>query len=354
MAAYQVWMLDGSYNKVAYLHRWQRLRYRIGLNQLCEATVDLPADDPKIADLALMQRLLIRRDGALIWSGLLEGESFGISEQAPQGDVYALDARDLTAYLLWRTIERPSGADYDQRSGPADDVAKAYVYYHAGAGAATARQFSDLTVQGNASAAGTVTKLWVGGTLLEHLQRLAAEKSFWWRMVPGATGVEFRTAYPLWGVDRTRGNGANEELVMTLDRRNVLALSYRKDLLDHCNHFYMGGAGEGRDQLMVEQADSAAVAAYGRREMWVPATQYVTAAGLQAEGDRRIKEYRPYEAMSVAPKPGAIAPANLGDQVTILERRYGRTFEFDGVITAIAFTVTPDGVERVEPEVTAV
>ncbi len=351
---YQVWVLDDTYNRVALLNSFIRLRYRLALNSLCGASIDLPANDNKIELCALGSRLQIIRDGVLVWGGMIEGESWSVAATAPAGDTYALDAIDYGAYLEWRTHIRPADDDYDRESGPADDVAKAYVRKHCGPSATTARRFTDVSVAANEGKCSNVTKLWVGGTLLEHLERLGAERAFWWRMVPTWGGCEFRTAYPLWGVDRTKGNGVSDELVFSLDRRNVSAMSYRRDLRDHRNYVYTGGAGEGRDQIMSERSDAGAIAAFRRRELWNPATQYVTVSGCDAEGDRALAEHAVSEEMAIVPAPGVVTPGNLGDQVTVFERRYGRAFEYTAIITAIDVTVEEDGVESIRPELIGV
>lgn len=354
MTTYQVILCDDTYAKQAYLDKWQRIGYAVALNAMCGAQIDLSADDDKISSIALMQRLRIVRDGVDVFGGLLSAEGWTIGESAPAGDLYTLDALDHAVYLDWRTIPRPAGEHFDTVTDNADDVAKSFVRRHVGSSASAGRPFTDVTVQADAAAAGSTSRNWVGGTLLEHLQTLAASKSFYWRFVPGATGAEFKTAYPLWGLDRSRGNGVNDELVFSLDRRNVRSISYRKDLLGHYNHMYMAGAGEGKDQVVVERANSTYVTAYKRRERWISATQYTATADLQDEGDAQIAGMRPLETMAVIPWPGVLTPANLGDKCTVYESRYGRTFEFTAIIVAISFEVTPDGIEVATPEMVAV
>lgn len=353
MTAYSLWLCSDAYARSVYVNRWLSLRYRVALNDVGSASLNLPIDNDRIASIALMQRLLIYRDGTLVYGGMLQDEGWALSEAAPAQDMYVLDAFDHAAYLNWRTIPRPVGQHFDTVTGAADDVAKSFVRRHLGATAIAARQFTDVTVQADAGAAGSTSRNWVGGTLLEHLQRLAEGKTFCWRFVPSATGAEFRTAYPLWGLDRSKGNGANVELVFSRDRKNVAQMTYKKALSGHYNYMYMAGGGEGKDQVMVEHEDATARAAYKRREWWVSATNYTVTANLQDEGDSQIAAMKAVEEMTVIPRPGILTPANLGDKCTIFERRYGRVFEKDMIITAITFTVGNDGVEHAEPEMVA-
>lgn len=353
MTAYSIWLCDDAYARSVFVKRWTRLRYRIALNDVGSASLDIPIDDTRIASIALMQRLQIYRDGSLVYGGILQDEGWNLSETAPASDVYVLDAFDHAIYLDWRTIPRPASKHFDTVTDSADDVAKSFVRRHMGSSAVAARQFSDVTVAADAGAVGSTTRNWVGGTLLEHLQLMAAGKAFYWRFVPGASGATFTTAYPLWGLDRSKGNGTNAEMVFARDRHNVAQMTYRKILSGHYNYMYMAGAGEGKDQTVVERANATYGTAYKRRERWISATQYTATADLQDEGDAQIAAMKPIEEMTVIPKPGVLTPANLGDKCTIFERRFGRDFEKDMIITAITFEVGADGVERATPEMVA-
>ena len=351
MAQYQIKVLADNYSLVAWLGTYTRIKYTVALNRMTSAEVDLPANDAKIPDCDLMNRLLIVRNGAVVWGGLLQTESWEVesTSSGTKESPYALDAIDCCLYFLWRTIPRPKAADFDERTAEADDLAKEYVKFHAGASADAARKYSDLTVQADASACASVTKQWVGEDLLQGLQNLATEHSFYWRLVPSSTGVEFQTAYPLWGLDRTKGNGVNDELVYSFDRRNVRKMSYKRDLTDHFNYVYMAGAGEGQYQLVEEVTDAAAVAAYKRRELWSTQGNYSTATELQDEGGRVIQQRKVAEVMAITPASGGLTLSNLGDKVTVFERRYGRTFEYSAIITAIDVEVDRDGVEQMTP-----
>lgn len=350
---YQILVLDNDYSLMAWLDQWLKLKYRLALNALAPATVDLAANDSRITDCAQGRRLHIARDGQPVWGGLLQGEAWGVNRWSESA--YGLDAQSYECYLEYRTIERGADDDYWRASGAADDVAKRLVRSQCGSLAAEERRYIDLTVQADAGQCANVTKLWVGGTVLEHLQRLGSERAFWWRMVPGTSGVQFATAYPWWGTDRRKGHGADEdELVFAFDRANVSQMNYRRDLSEHYNSIYMAGAGEGRDQLMELVLDDELVTAWGRREMWVAATNYVSAQGLRGEGARVLARQKPVEVMGITPMTGVLSPANLGDLCTVFDRRYGREFRFDALIVAMDFEVGADGVEWVRPELVAV
>lgn len=353
LPAYQLWRCNDAYTRQALLERWLLIRYRIALNQVESLHVEFAADYDKLSAVAAMDRVRLVRDGTDVFGGLILGLSWAISEAAPAEDIYAIDALSHAIYADWRTIPRPAGYHFDTVTDAADDVARSFVRRHLGASADAARKFADLTTEADTGTAASTTRNWVGGTVLEHIQRLS-DAGIYWRFVPGASGVTFTVKTTLWGLDRTAGNGVNDELVLAMDRHNVRAVTYRQDLLSHYNTLYMAGAGEGKDQLVEIRANSTWATAYKRRERWVSATGLVSAGELQTEGDAQLAqpEIRPVEELNVEPMPGVITPSNLGDEVTVRATRYGRTVSKNGVITAIEFEIGTDGIEYARPEIT--
>jgi len=354
---HDVTVLDDTFTELAYLESWLTLRYRLALNEPTHCALDLALDDPKVASCTPMRYLRVLRNGVDVWLGRIQTAGWMDDEENAASNVYPLDAWDMIAELGTRTLPRPAGMDFNERTGPADDLAKAYVYYEAGAGAIGARRVNGLTVAVDASAVANVTKLWLGGTLLEHLQRVAKEQSFYWGLAPtyavgGAlTGMEFRTAYPLWGSDLSKGKAG--EIVLAQDNHNIKSIAYKVDLSDHVNHIYVAGPGEDRNQLVREVEDAAAVAAYGRREAWITSDN-ITEAGLDADGAQYLAQHQVVEQLIAVVLPGVLTPAHLGYKITVFDHRYGRTEQQDCVITAINVSVGSDGVEVLTPELTVV
>lgn len=361
MPNYQLWLCNDDYTRSALLansgtaRSWAKLSYRQAVNDLETASVDLVPSSDKVASAALMKRLLIYRDGVIVFGGLLEGEQWKIEASAPAGDTWTIHARSAAEYATWRLALPGSGDEYDSRTDSLDDVAKAFVRAHMGSGAAAARQFSDLTVQADAGSAASATEEARYDVLLTLLQKLAKQGGFDWRFVPGATGVEFQTAYPIWGLDRTKGNGVNDEMVFSLDRRNFGEMTFTRDLLGHYNYLYVGGQGEGSDRTIVERSTAGDITAYKRRERFYNGSRYSLTASLEAAGDVELAKLAASEVMTVKPLPG-VWPAqfDLGDLVTMFVVRYGRTFTQDAKVTAINVTVDPEGIEDVTPELEAV
>lgn len=353
MAQYQVWTLNNDYSKRQFLEQWRGLRYRVALNAAEECTIDLPPAYDKIPDMDVMQRVRIVREGSIVWGGVLQGEGWEVSEDAPASDSVQWKAQSAVEYLRWRTVPRPAGQDFDSVTDHADDIAKDLVDRHVGPSAAVGRVCSDVAVAADAHACTETTLPIVGGVLLDHLTDLAKGYGFWWRFIPGASGATFTTAYPLWGLDRTKGNGVNDELVFTFDRRNVKRMRYWRELNEHRNYVYVAGQGEGQEQAITERSDATAIAAYLRRESWLQGGNAGDAEEREGLGDAELAKRAVYAAMEVEAQPAVLTPANLGDGCTIYARRYGREFEMQAIITAIEFEVGADGVEMARPELVA-
>lgn len=360
MASYTIWVCNDDYSRHVSLSNtplsrtWTRLRYRQAVNDLESCTLDLVPNSPKIPDLSLMQRLLIYRDGVIVFGGLLERESWKIGPRASD-DTYTLSARSAAEYATWRIAVPASGESHDTQKGPLDDVAKAYVRNHMGGLADVARQFGDLGVEADAGAADSDTWQARYTLLLTVLQNLAIKGGFDWRFVPSATGWEFQTKYPRWGTDRRKGNGVNDECVFSLDRRNFAEMTYTRDLLEHYNAVYVAGNEQGINRKIELREDAAAAVAFKRREKFFSDSRLSRRESLQAAGDVQLAKYAPVEVMTVKPLPG-VWPAqfDLGDLITCYANRYGRTFRYDGKVTALSIEVNEQGLEIVTPELEAV
>lgn len=319
--------------------------YRLALNDVDSCTIKLNPSSAKLASCVAMNRILLYRDGVLQFGGIILKHGWGI-EVGAENDYYQIDCLGGGIYLDWRLIVPSAGNATDTRTDQADDLAKAYVYYHAGAGAAAARQFSDLTVQADAGACSSWTETPSYEIVLDEVQKLQKLGGFDWRMVPSATGFEFQTGYPQWGLDRTFGNGVNDDAVFSLDRRNYSKVSYAKDTLGHYNYIYTGGAAAIR-----ERSTAGDITAYKRREHYESASSYEDNTAVDYIGDMRLKELQVVEGMDVLPMASTWKdPWDIGDLVTIIANRLGQTFTDDVKVVAVNVKVGADGVETVEPE----
>jgi hypothetical protein len=357
---YQVSALNTSFVEVALLAPL-KLHYARALNALTACSIDLAANDAKIVDCTYMRYIRVKRDGVIVWAGRIDDDAWLDSGNPDEeaAKIYGLDALGPEHYLQWRTIPRPAAADFDTRTGAADNVVKEYVRHHAGVDASAGRPFADLFVEADTSEVGTVTENLIGSTVYDHVNTIANTPTtnygpFWWGFVPHYTatlldGFEFRTAYPLWGLDRTQGNGVNEELILSRSAGTVERVAYKGGGSGHANAAYVYGSGTGSAQVSRTRTDATAITAWGRREVWVDAGNYTTNAELDAEGDRVLYEKRARVFLTADVLPGVITLSNLGDKCTIATNRYGRTVTASAVVTALRVDVGVDGIEVITP-----
>jgi hypothetical protein len=356
---YQVWLTDAAYARVALLantgtlRTWQRLTYRQALNDVGSCTIEFVPTAAAISKLALAKRLVIYRGGVVVYGGEIMSIGWSLSDTSPSADTYKVVAMDHAAYAQWRPIVPAAGQEYDSRTDHVDDALRAYVYYHLGAGAATARVWPGITVEADAHAIASDTIQARYPYLLGLLQARAEAVGARFRFVPTATGAVFTLTAGRWGTDRRRG--AAGECVWSTDRHNVLGITYYADTLSHVNYVYVAGQGEGADRTVVERSTAAMITAYGRREAFVDARDLSLTASLQSRGDTALTAAVPVMTMSAIPMPwtwrggGTTGSWDLGDYVTIAANRYGTTETQNVEIVAVDVTISADGIERATP-----
>lgn len=357
MAQYQLWIENWSYTKQALITRYMRCKFRLLINGVGYVELVIPPDAAALDYLDLMDRFKIIRDETVIFGGVWQREEFNILGKAPQGSGYTFYAKDHAEYANWRVIVPPDGYEYDERTGAADDLAKAYVHDHIGAGADVDRRLSDVTEEADETACASITEKGRYEHMIDMLDKLQKKGGFDWRFVAGDSGCVFQTAYPQWGLDRTKGNGVNDECVFSLDRKTFQELSYSKDLIGHRNFAYVLGEGDGVDRDVTERSDAGAITNYKRREMAVEARNYDAVGEYQAAGDAALAENDAAETIRVTPKLGTWRGLggttsgiwDLGDLVTCYAHRHGGTWERDAKVVAIEVELAPRRPEIVTP-----
>lgn len=358
--AYTIFVTNNAYAVQTVLQNtgsysdWLRLSYRKALNDISSCSIRLVPNSPKLSSCVAMNRLLVYRSGVLQFGGIILRAGWQIGVDA-QEDSYQIDALGGETYLDWRIIVPGAGNTYDERTDHSDDLAKDYVYYHCGAGAAVARRFSDLTVEADQNECTSITEQPRYENVLTECQKLARLGGFDFRCVPSATGFEFQTEYPQWGLDRTFANGVNTDAVFSTDRRNFERITYVKDTLGHVNHFYVAGQGEGADQVIRERSTAGDETTYKRREAFENAASQADDASVDNAGDKRLKELEVIEGLTAVPLSTTwLNPWDMGDLVTVVAKRYGISYQNDAKVVAVNVDVDQDGIEVVAPELEAV
>lgn len=347
---YAIWVLDKDYNKVQIINHWLKMTFWQKLNDIAPLEeLYLTPDNSFIPAVRFgtRTRIQIYRDGSLVWGGTIEGERWHNPKTSPIGSTYYCYGLDYAAYAKWRVVVPASGYDYDECEDSADDVAKHYVRAHLGANAELARRFTDLTVDGDSGRCGSVSKAYAYDSVLDVLKDLARENSFYWRFVPTSAGCTFKTMYPLWGEDRTKGT--EKETVISYDRRNILDADYATETTQLSNYIYVLGPGQGLTRV-TSTASSSDVSTYGRRETSYSAPNTGDEEYLTDEGNYQLAQKRVVANLTMTHKPLMWRrDYNLGDKISIRLRQF-RDFEWDAVVTAVRVTVDQNGVETVEPQ----
>lgn len=150
--------------------------------------------------------------------------------------------------------------------------------------------------------------------LLEALQDVAriGARDFWLDKT-GAQAWTFRT-------DNQLGDDRSAEVTFALNYGNMGNPVLRRNRLNEKTVAIVGGQGEESDRDFEVRTGTNYNATYNSKEVFYPATQYTTSAGLQAAGDIRLDELRARDDLTwdVIQTPGSLYGVHyfLGDLVT--------------------------------------
>jgi hypothetical protein len=146
---------------------------------------------------------------------------------------------------------------------------------------------------------------------LQDVARIGARDFYLVRT--GAQAWQFRT-------DNYLGDDRSAEVVFALNYGNMGNPQLRRNRLNEKTVAIVGGQGLEEDRDFVVRTGTNYNATYNSKEVFYPATQYTTTAGLEAAGDIRLEELRAKDDLTwdVIQTPGSLYGVNyfLGDLVT--------------------------------------
>lgn len=177
--------------------------------------------------------------------------------------------------------------------------------------------------------------------LLEALQDVAriGERDFWLERT-GAQAWTFRT-------DNHTGLDRSVDVVFALNYGNMSNPRFKRNRLTEKTVAIVGGQGLEDDRVFAVRSGANYNATYNSREVFYPATQYITTDGLETAGDIRLAELQARDDLSwdVIQTPGSRYGVHyfLGDLVTGLYQEVTATKQ----ITAVTITFAP-GNDRAE------
>lgn len=216
-------------------------------------------------------------------------------------ELLEISGPDQNDLLDTRVIAYPSGEATASKTGYADNVAKAYVRENLGSLATdTARDWSArLAVDPDLSLGASMPKAGSYDNLLKLLQDIAAGSNQ--RGVPlyfgvsPVSGSDGRVTYLFY--TSINQPGRDRRSTMTFSRRRHNLEGARLSFLRSSERTvaYVGGPGEGVDRLVRKRQDDTRLVTsiWGRREMFINATNAANADELDAIGDANLYANRP-------------------------------------------------------------
>lgn len=337
-SAYEIWLCDWTGAQVALLSgpglvslEWQHVLNGPGVYRL-----ELVAETSTPALFKIDYGVRVMRDYG---AGLYE-EYYGFhldsEEWLQSGEVdehYWASAGMSPEWLLDQPLVQPvpsPNPNYDTydlwwANGPADDVMKQMVSESMGGGAATDRQFSYVTVQGNTGQGVSSSYEARYDRLLEVLQDMAGERGGAdFRMARTGTGFEFRTYAPYYGTDRRVGNSAgNKPALFSLELENILYPSRQVIRHAEATAVYGGWQGGGMERTIYTATNATALAEspFRRREVFVDLRDVVQADVIPAMLAQALIDQGKQEVVTFTPvQTGACLYGRdwaLGDLVTL-------------------------------------
>ena len=230
----------------------------------------------------------------------------------------------INKLLAFRIVAFDRGESGADKTGPADNVMKAYVRENAGdvatAGGglsiAKARDFNTyfpFVVEGDYGLGPTVTKEAGRASLLDtvqQIQKAAAESEpsptwMMWQIEPTGWGDSFGVEFRTWVGQRVH-RGLNSAAPLVLSQDNCLTRLTRQ--VNHSRaltHALVGGQGTGsaRTDTEVENTRLAVHAPWWRREGYVDAGQTTDSPTMQEKGYRLLRERRPGDSFTATLRP---------------------------------------------------
>lgn len=358
---FSIWLNNPQFRRVKLINEFIRLEYKRALGAIGLMKLELP----RTFGVNLFQEDSIIE----IWRGTpghqyLDGETvwfirdwdFTLSEQGEE--TITLWGPDANYLLDAPIIAYNEGTAYTTKSGPADNMMKAFVREQLVSPADTTRIMDTVRVEVDRSQGPTTSKEATRARLLTMLQEIsqdaakAGQQIFFDMVVPERGIIEFRTYLER---GQNRGTTSGDRLVLspyfgTLGnvRRSFISSSER-------NYIYVGGSGEGAARLVETVTDSQRVniSPYNRRELFLNRSNIKTRPQLQKEGQAQLRASRPRETFTArivnTPQVQYGVHWRLGTIVAAEYRNVISDARVEGVKTTIARgEVTTEAELRVE------
>jgi len=346
-ASYQVWVRSKSNALLAVLTQDDIISLRVK-----RVVNGVSSHEIVLASAALDKAGLFEVDGHIeVWrkprgAGMyMEYEGFhrvGIYEQDQEGkETFTSRGVGYADILRRRIIAAPAGTSGSRKTGPAETVAKAYVYEQIVAPSIAERAISGFTIEPDLGRGSTIdiSRAWRG--LLDVLQEIAAVGGGDFDVIGTETGFVFRW-YP-----GQRGADRRSELTFSTEFGNMEAPQFTVEPAG-ANTCLVLGAGEGAGRGVLWVPSSTAYAGLDRIEIARDARDTDSEDVMRSRGSAALEELRGGTRLTFHVVQTASArygvDYGLGDLVRV---RY-RDYVMDAKITGV--TITLRDAEQIELE----
>lgn len=327
---YQVRLFDPmSGLQTAILDDWNSLYYSLRLNDTSIHTFSIDGRDPRRALFVPDTMVEVyRSDLASGVANYLEYGAFHRTDQDQTTDrndnLFTSYGRSYMDLIHRREVLYFSGSTGDIKSGPADDIMKAYVRENAGPLATVGNgRLRDGVTTGLAVAPDTgLATVWNGTAswknLLDIVQQIAQHGSVDWDVIrTGSTTFQFNTYWPRLGTNRTVGN----QTIFAPELGNMSLPYATLSRTEEANDIIVLGPGEGAARTFVEVQDIVAEGAspWNRIERAQDARNATTPAQMSDVGQTQRNALKATRKLSfqVIQSPGTVYGRDyrLGDLV---------------------------------------
>ena len=224
-------------------------------------------------------------EDSIDWYGLIEAWLTKRAERdTDQTDVWEIRCVHVNTLLRDRLILPPQlfinnqinatrTQAFNIKSGIAETVFKDYVREACVDGyALPSRVIPGFTIEPDGLRGNQISFAGQFDNLIESLNLMAKTAGLDYEITSdGGVGFEFKVFQPFRGLNRSLGNGVNEEAIFNYDYSNIGSGSYAIDAVGRSNVLFMLGQGEGAQRTVLEWPDDNLVETWGRREVAIDA-----------------------------------------------------------------------------------
>ncbi|MBT2656612.1 siphovirus ReqiPepy6 Gp37-like family protein [Bacillus sp. ISL-18] len=326
---YKLYVRDQYLNRVAEIDDYQSLEMVLKYNSYGTWVLNLPTNCKAAKEIIKSKSgIVVINDGKVIFSGLAtkKNRKWNANE-----DKLQISGVDDSIWLLRRLVyPEPNGQftlkDYDVRTGLAESIIKQYVSFNLGSRARLERQIPNFVIEEDIGLGKKVTGNGRFETLLDLSTSLAlAGGDLGFRTIQVNKSLEFQVYQP---EDKTK------TAIFSPLLGNLSEFEYTSEDPE-TNYVIVGGGGEGKARITLQNGDSASITEYGRIESFVDQRNTTDQAELTQSLNQELTEKSIKNSLSITPiETESLSfgrDYNLGDKVSIIITQPNEVVEVDTI-----------------------